>query len=176
MNVLQEEYQNNQNKKLEKDIEKFNKLIEYLKNKFPKKNHKQIVKLATKINKKLKSDKLKNQKSPEDYIIAIPSYNRPDTLQKATLSVLKEYNIDPKRIYIFLGSKEQRKIYRNKLDKKTYNKLVIGKPGVRNIRNIMGSYFKDGTMVYFIDDDIYELFECVYDHQVVLNKLENFLQ
>ena len=36
----------------------------------------------------------------------------------------------------------------------------------------MGSYFKDGTMVYFIDDDIYELFECVYDHQIVLNKLE----
>ena len=37
MNVLQEEYENNQSKELEKDIDKFNKLIEYLKEKFPKK-------------------------------------------------------------------------------------------------------------------------------------------
>ena len=142
MNVLQEEYQNNQNKQLEKDIEKFNKLIEYLKEKFPKKNHKQIVKIATKINKKMKNDKLKKQTSPKDYVIAIPSYNRPDTLQKATLSVLRDYNIDPKKIYKFLENKEQKKIYRKKLDKTSYNKLIVGKPGVRNIRNIVGSYFK----------------------------------
>ena len=173
MNTLEEEYQNYQNHKLEKDIEKFNKLLEYLKNKFPKKNHKQLVKIATKINNKLqsKSKRLKTQKSPEDYVIAIQSYNRPDTLQKATLSVLKEYNIDPKKIHIFLGNKEQKKIYKSKLDKNTYHKLIIGKPGVRNIRNTMGSYFKEGTMVYFIDDDIYELFECVYNHQIVLDKL-----
>ena len=37
----------------------------------------------------------------------------------------------------------------------------------RNIKNNITSS-KD-----FIDDDIYELFECIYDHQVVLNKLES---
>ena len=40
--------------------------------------------------------------SLKDYVIAIPSYKRPDTLKNQTLRVLKEQKMDPRKIHIFL--------------------------------------------------------------------------
>ena len=37
-----------------------------------------------------------------DYFIAIPSYNRSDTIKNTTLKLLEKYNICPRRVYIFV--------------------------------------------------------------------------
>jgi len=39
----------------------------------------------------------------KDYIVAIPSYKRPDTLKNKTLKVLQKYKIEPKRIVMPTG-------------------------------------------------------------------------
>ena len=43
-----------------------------------------------------------------DYVIAIPSYKRNETLKKKTMKVLSEYKINPKIIYIFVADNSQK--------------------------------------------------------------------
>ena len=46
-----------------------------------------------------------------DYIIAIPSYKRAETLRDKSLTVLKEYNISPTCIDIFVANKDEEEEY-----------------------------------------------------------------
>lgn len=114
--------------------------------------------------------------SLKDYVIAIPSYKRPDTLKNQTLRVLKEQKMDPIKIHIFVADKEQKKEYENVIDKKDYHKMIIGKPGIKNIRNFMAQYFKEGQYIVYIDDDIYKINETVNpnaNNKSIYNKKNN---
>ena len=93
------------------------------------------------------------------YIVAIPSYKRPLILKNKTLKLLIEHKIDPKKIIIFVSDKEQKKIYEEEIDKKHYNKLVVGERGIKNIRNFMANYFKEKQRIFYMDDDISHIFE-----------------
>lgn len=98
----------------------------------------------------------------KDVVIAIPSYKRSELLRDQTLRVLSEYNIPQNRIYVFVANKEEENIYLNVL-KKHYSKvnIVIGELGLKEIRNFMPKYFKQGQYIFYLDDDIYALMECV---------------
>ena len=96
-----------------------------------------------------------------DYVIAIPSYKRHDTLKKKTLVVLKDYKIPKEKILIFVANKSEYDVYNETLDPKTYGKLVIGKPGIKQIRNFMANYFSEGQKIVYMDDDIGKIWECV---------------
>ena len=100
-----------------------------------------------------------------DYVVAIPSYKRPDTLKNKTLKVLQRYKIDPKKIVVFVADKEQEKIYREALPKGSVGKFVVGVPGIKNIRNFMPKYFPEGQYIFYMDDDHYDtkLFFPIYD-------------
>ena len=95
-----------------------------------------------------------------DYVIAIPSYKRNETLKKKTMKVLGEYKISPKKIYIFVADNNQKKLYENTLESKTYNKIVVGKPGIQHIRNFMPKYFPQGKKIVYMDDDISKISIC----------------
>ena len=95
--------------------------------------------------------------------IAIPSYKRPNVLKNKTLKVLLEQKIDPKRIIIFVSDKEQKKEYLKILDPNTYDKIVIGVSGIKNIRNFMANYFKENQKIFYIDDDISQIFQVFND-------------
>jgi len=96
-----------------------------------------------------------------EYVVAIPSYKRPETLRDRTLKILKDYKIDPKKIHIFVADKEQKKIYEDVLKDKYYHKIIVGKPGIKNIRNFMPNYFKEGQHIFYMDDDIYGIYDCI---------------
>jgi len=89
-----------------------------------------------------------------DYVIAIPSYKRNETLKKKTLKVLKEYNIPKNIINVFVADKPEYDLYNETLDKDSYNKLIIGKPGIKEIRNFMANYYDEGQKIVYMDDDI----------------------
>ena len=95
----------------------------------------------------------------KDYVVAIPSYKRPDTLKNKTLKVLQRYKIDPKKIVVFVADKEQEKIYREALPKGSVGKIVVGVPGIKNIRNFMPKYFPEGQYIFYMDDDIYKIYD-----------------
>jgi hypothetical protein len=98
----------------------------------------------------------------KEYVVAIPSYKRENTLVNKTLKVLMDYKIDPKKIYIFVGDEDQKKSYTEVLPD-YYNKLIIGEVGIRNIRNYMANYFPDKQRIFYIDDDISHVFQIFND-------------
>lgn len=104
--------------------------------------------------------------SLNDYVVAIPSYKRPQTLKNKSLRVLQEHKIDPKRIHIFVADKEQEKIYQDELPKGSYKKIIVGVPGIKNIRNFMPKYFKEGQKIFYMDDDIGQVFQNFNNNQV----------
>jgi hypothetical protein len=94
------------------------------------------------------------RKAKADYVIAIPSYKRAETLRDKSLKLLHEYNIEPRRIYIFVANKEEEKVYKDILDPKSYNKIVVGVPKIGPQRNFISDYFPVGKPLVHMDDDV----------------------
>lgn len=93
-----------------------------------------------------------------DYVISIPSYKRAETLRDKTLSLLQKQKIPAKKIFIFVGNKEEYETY-TKVLPKFYNRIVIGVVGMGNIRNFITDYFGKGQYIFNMDDDITDLLE-----------------
>lgn len=94
-----------------------------------------------------------------DYKVIIPSYKRYESISNKTLKVLKDKKIDPKRIYIFVANNTEKKLYEQHVDKKLYGHLIVGVKGLRNQRNFITKYFKQGDYIVQFDDDIEEIYQ-----------------
>ena len=89
-----------------------------------------------------------------EYIVAIPTYNRYEEVNTKTLSTLKKGGVPKNRIYVFVASKEEEKKYKESMDKNSYFKIVVGKKGITNQRIFISKYFPSGVKIVSIDDDI----------------------
>jgi len=88
------------------------------------------------------------------YKIVIPSYKREKEIQEKTLKLLKKYKISPSKIYIFVADPLEYLKYKNHIDKKLYNQIVIGERGIRNQRIFISKFFKENEKIVSFDDDI----------------------
>ena len=86
--------------------------------------------------------------------VSIASYARPEGCRDKTLAFLKRAKWPAKDIIIFVASTSEKKIYEQTLRKGTYGKIVVGKLGLGNQKNIMRDFFEEGEEVLFMDDDI----------------------
>lgn len=89
-----------------------------------------------------------------DYIVCIPSYKREKVCNEKTLSTLHKHKIDPKKIYVYVANQEDYEIYKNHLDSKLYNKLVIGKKGLVPQRQFISEQWSVNKNIVFFDDDV----------------------
>ncbi len=89
-----------------------------------------------------------------DYIICIPSYKRANFCNEKTLSTLHKHKIDPKKVYVYVANKEDYDLYKNTLDSKLYNKLVIGKKGLVPQRQFIMEQWPSNKNIVFFDDDV----------------------
>jgi len=89
-----------------------------------------------------------------NYIIAIPSFKRPEIIQTHTLAVLKRHNINPKCITIFVANQEEYDIYKESVPSYLYHNIIIGVIGLKNQRNFISSYYPEGKNIVEMDDDI----------------------
>jgi hypothetical protein len=94
-----------------------------------------------------------------DYIIVIPSYNRPELIQKKTLALLHRHAIDPARINIFVANQDQYILYYNSLPKSLYGKLIIGVLGLKEQRNYIMNYYPENINIVQMDDDLDKIVE-----------------
>jgi len=102
-----------------------------------------------------------------DYKIAIPSYKRHQTLKNKTLKILEEHKIDPEKVYIFLANEEEYAAYSNFYYGTPWQqRLAIGKPGLKNVRNFYTKYFEEGDKVVNLDDDISQVLYRVDDKKL----------
>jgi hypothetical protein len=84
-----------------------------------------------------------------DWVIAIPSYRRPDILRKKTLQCLQDGGIDMARVTVFLANHEEAAAY-GTLPVNT----VVGVPGLAAQREYIQSHYPIGQLIVFMDDDI----------------------
>jgi hypothetical protein len=88
--------------------------------------------------------------------IAIPSTGRSQIIQEKTLRMLKEYNVNPKDIYVFVA-KNELAIYQKTLASYGCN-VIEGKRGLRHQRNYISKFFPEHTKLICIDDDVNRLY------------------
>ena len=89
-----------------------------------------------------------------DYVICIPSYKRAETCNEKTLSTLKKMNIPSSKIYVYVANKEEQEEYEKVVDKKLYNKLIIGIKGLVPQRQFIMEQWPQGKHIIFFDDDV----------------------
>ena len=133
-------------------------------NKFIPRTHshtKSRIKYSVNNLKHIKNTKKTTKKTNNNYIIVIPSYNRPELIQKKTLALLHKHNINSRLIHIFVSDKEQYDLYKEKIPKSFYNKLIIGVKGLKNQRNFINTYYPEGLQIVQMDDDIDKIVQLV---------------
>jgi hypothetical protein len=114
-----------------------------------------------------------------DYSIVIPSYKRAETCRDKTLAVLHEYRIPKEKITVVVADKDEKANYETVLDPKTYGKILVGVPGLSDVRNWIFEHFPKGTPLVSCDDDIRGFIE--YDvsqkrHERKLRSLSNVIK
>lgn len=86
--------------------------------------------------------------------VAIPSYKRAAMLSKKTLPFLAEHHIPPHLIDIFVANEEEREIYTTTLPIGSYDRIIVGHPGIARQRQFIQEFYPLGQEVFSIDDDI----------------------
>ena len=104
-----------------------------------------------------------------EYVVAIPSYNRPNEIIKKTLKTLADGGVEKERIFIFVADEEQAEIY-----KPTGYKIIIGVIGIANQRVFISNYFPVGQYIISLDDDVEELQTLQESKLVKLTDLHTF--
>ena len=89
-----------------------------------------------------------------DYVVCIPSYKRAETCNEKTLKMLKNNKISASKIYVYVANDEEYKEYLKVLDKKLYNKLIVGIKGLVPQRQFIMEQWKEGQHIVFFDDDV----------------------
>jgi hypothetical protein len=86
--------------------------------------------------------------------IAIPSYKRPETLQRKTLALLKREGFPAEAITVFVADEEELAIYKKAVDRFYKPAFVVGRPGIHRQRRFIEQYYPPGTKLLCFDDDI----------------------
>lgn len=89
-----------------------------------------------------------------DWVVAIPSYRRPETLQKKTLRLLRSVGVPPSRVTVFLADAKELAEYKKYLVPGYSPALVVGVPGIHKQREFIHSYYPEGQRLVCIDDDV----------------------
>lgn len=92
------------------------------------------------------------QSSDIDYVVAIPSYNRPDIVKEKTLAMLRRLRCDQDRITVFCASKAEAERYSD-----CGAKVVVGVKGLGAQRAFIQEHYPPGTKIISIDDDIEDI-------------------
>lgn len=111
----------------------------------------------------------------KSYIIAIPSYNRPDLIQVKTLALLRRHGISANKITIFVANQEQLELYKAKVPALLYGNIVVGVLGLRNQRNFIMDYYSEGTHIVQMDDDLDKIMELIIEPNTNSNRTSSYM-
>ena len=96
----------------------------------------------------------KNKEGQGQWVIAIPSYKRAETLRDKTLTVLQHYRIPVEKIHVFVATKAEYDTYKATLKPGSYGHMHIAEPGMAAVRNFITRHFPVGKAIFNMDDDI----------------------
>ena len=88
---------------------------------------------------------------PTPYQIAVPSYQRADTIARRTLATLERLHVDADRITVFAATAAEAEAYRDACDVS----VVVARPGLFKCRRYYSDvHYPPGTRILNLDDDV----------------------
>lgn len=115
--------------------------------------------------------KTRKNRPTKSYVVAIPSYNRPDAIVQKSLKTLSDGGVPSNVVHIFVANKAEEKRYKNAIPKEMYGKIVVGKIGITEQRKFIVNHYAENQAIVSIDDDVEGLFKKVSDKE--LKKISN---
>jgi hypothetical protein len=100
------------------------------------------------------------------YIVAIPSYDRPEAIVQKSLKTLSDGGVPNKLVNIFVANKSEEKRYKTTVPSHLYGKIVVGKIGITEQRKYIIKYYPENQSIVSIDDDVEGLFRKVSDKEL----------
>jgi len=102
-----------------------------------------------------------------DWVVAIPSYKRPEGVVKKSLHTLLAGGVPASKITVFVSDdpKDEEEHYKA-LIKPDMAKIVVGKRGLINQRQFIIDYYPKNKLIMFLDDDIGGLKRLKGEHAV----------
>eukprot|EP00746_Dinoflagellata_sp_MGD_P001205 gnl/MRDRNA2_/MRDRNA2_102244_c0_seq1.p1 gnl/MRDRNA2_/MRDRNA2_102244_c0~~gnl/MRDRNA2_/MRDRNA2_102244_c0_seq1.p1 ORF type:complete len:484 (-),score=67.95 gnl/MRDRNA2_/MRDRNA2_102244_c0_seq1:187-1638(-) len=97
-----------------------------------------------------------------EYVVAIPSYDRPEEIEAKTLALLKKHCIPESCVYIFVANEHEHTRYAAALGDRWPN-LIVGVPSLWRQRNFITNYFPEGLHIVSLDDDVEEIYRVHVD-------------
>lgn len=105
------------------------------------------------------------------FVVAIPSYRRPDILGTRTLKLLMSWKVPMDQVYIFCVAEEEHAYLEMRAatfpEEVAKPHVVTGPLGLHHMRNHIQAYFAAGVPVLHMDDDIKDLFIMIEDPSVL---------
>ena len=93
----------------------------------------------------------------DDYVIACRSYGRATVFPKKTYRMLKHNKLTD-RLYVFVATAAEKKLYTEQLPDFPVERIVIGAPGLAPVTRCICKYFPVGQRIVFMDDDLDQFF------------------
>ena len=89
----------------------------------------------------------------KDWVVAIRSYNKPETICTHTLRVLKEGGIPDEKILVFVANEDEKLRYQKTINNDKIQ-LIVGVLGLKEIGDFITDYFEEGQPYVMMDDDV----------------------
>jgi hypothetical protein len=124
-----------------------------------------------KTRKTNKTNDTRKTKKTLSYIVAIPSYDRPEAIVQKSLKTLLDGGVPNNLVHIFVANAAEEKRYKSFVPKELYGKIVVGKIGITEQRKYIIEYYPENQPIVSIDDDVEGLFKKVSDKE--LKKVTN---
>lgn len=119
-----------------------------------------------------KNNTRKNKASKaHNYVVAIPSYGRHETIVAKTLETLKKGGVPAKCVHIFVANETERSAYASAnasasaTPSNTFVKIIVGVKGITEQRKFITRYFAEGTHIVSMDDDVEKFLRLSRDGQ-----------
>jgi hypothetical protein len=92
-----------------------------------------------------------------DVRIAIPTYNRPELIQRSTLKMIEDSGIPCERVDIWISGQSQVALY-DKLPSKWRRRFFVGEKGlVKNRVRAEETHYVDGQRILWVNDDVFKI-------------------
>lgn len=90
--------------------------------------------------------------------VAIPSYQRPQTLRKKTLAWLYEGgHLRPSQVTLFVADRVEYESYAPLLADGLVGRIVVAVPGMGAVRRFISHFYREGERLLQVDDDLTRL-------------------
>ena len=105
--------------------------------------------------------KTRKNRPTKSYVVAIPSYDRPEAIIEKSLKTLSDGGVPKSLVHIFVANKAEEKRYKSTVPKSMYGKIVVGKIGITEQRKFIIKHYPENQPIVSIDDDVEGLFQKV---------------